>query len=205
MEIIPGHSYWLIARHGLHVEFQGIPVNLTCDINVPLWYNTDTGNGWNMIAPPNAANYLWENIKIAVYDEEDGNIIFTPTSIGDLPKDNNYIDTRIWIFQDGRYKAYFPKDPRAVLMQNKGGWVRVKTDHIVDNIAIHLIFPSNAQLNLPESYLLDSTTGMDIGENKIISLYSPPPVMDVLDYDDTSKGSHIDSNGGCFILTLQKN
>ena len=76
----PGRAFWFLSRDGSNPSIEGIPVSLAHDIEVELKYNSSTGDGWNMIAAPNNAYYLWGNVEIVVYDN-DGNIVFGPLPI----------------------------------------------------------------------------------------------------------------------------
>ncbi|HID31180.1 MAG TPA: sigma-54-dependent Fis family transcriptional regulator, partial [Desulfobacterales bacterium] len=94
------------------------------DIEVGLLYNATTGNGWNMIACPNNADYYWDNVEVLEYDA-DGNIAYGPTAISDLPDPNPHIDKRLWRWDSGTYYS------DATLMEKHDGyWVRAKRANV---------------------------------------------------------------------------
>jgi hypothetical protein len=136
LEIEPGSAYWVLARDGHKITYDGIPVSLLTDIDVSLGYKTSTGNGWNMIASPNDANYLWDNVKVVVYDTT-GNIVFGPTAIADLPDPNDYIDKRLWRWNSGSYYS-----DTTLMEKYKGYWVEAK------QAGVYLRFPVSAQASL---------------------------------------------------------
>jgi len=137
--IRPGCCYWVLARNGLDVTVAGVPVSTTVDVDVPLAYNASDGNGWNMVAPPNAAYYLWEDVEVIAFDP-DGNPEFGPMPILMLNMDNPYIDLRFWSWENGAYTSHSPYDDPYLLRPNTGGWVRVRRD------GVYLRFSTDRQL-----------------------------------------------------------
>ena len=98
VEMEPGRAYWILAREGLTVNFNGIPVSMTADVYVALDYNASTSNGWNMVAPPNNADYYWGDVQVVV------DVAGTLTPMGTLSQladDNPYIDRRLWWWANG--------------------------------------------------------------------------------------------------------
>jgi hypothetical protein len=136
LKIVPGRAYWVLARQGLQVTYNGIPVSLTTGLDVGLAYIASTGNGWNMIACPNAANYLWADVEVVEYDAN-GNIVFGPTAISALPDPNAFIDKRLWRWDSGSYYS------NTTLMEKYNGyWVKAKKANV------YLRFPISAQASL---------------------------------------------------------
>jgi uncharacterized repeat protein (TIGR02543 family) len=133
----PGRSYWFLAREGLDLTLYGVPVSTSEDICVRLKFNRSNANGWNMIAPPNDADYHWGDLQVAGRDSS-GSIVFGPMPISQLTADNEYLDIRIWSWSDGSYEAV--SDPGFLLMRYNGYWVRAKKANV------DLCFPANAQL-----------------------------------------------------------
>jgi hypothetical protein len=133
LKIEPGRAYWFLARNGLDITVDGIPVSTGHDIDVALLYNSDSGNGWNMIAPPNNADYYWDSVEVLEYDAN-GNLIFGPTPIYALSETNPYIDKRLWRWEGG---SYIPDT--LWMMRYSGYWVKVKKANVF------LRFPVGAQ------------------------------------------------------------
>ena len=108
---MPGRAFWGIARNGVELPVDGPPASLG-DTEVPLLYNSN-GNGWHQIGCPNAADYAWGDVQVL----ENGAVI---GAISDLPSDNEWIDKRLWCWENGSY------DPNNDFMeQGEGYWVRV--------------------------------------------------------------------------------
>ncbi len=124
MGIQPGRAYWIFTRNDLNISVDGVPVTLTHDVEVPLAYNADTLDGWNMIAPPNDRLYDWGDVKIVVYDGN-GGIVYGPVAIAELNDSNPYIDKRLWMWENGAYS------PDAQdLFPNHGYWVRAFRENV---------------------------------------------------------------------------
>ena len=128
LEMEPGRCYWILAREGLTVNFDGIPVSLTIEVYVALDYNTNTANGWNMVAPPNNADYYWGDIQVV----EDVAGTLTPRgTVQSLSDDNPYIDRRLWRWESGAYVSDTPEtDPPPVMAAYEGYWVKAKQANI---------------------------------------------------------------------------
>ena len=132
LKIEPGRAYWVFARNGLTVTVDGVPVSTVHDIEVPLRYNTDAADGWNMIAPPNDRTYNWGDIAVVVYDSE-GRITFGPEAINMLAETNPYIDKRLWRWNGEDYVS-----DTGQLLPHEGYWVRALAPDVC------LRFPSSA-------------------------------------------------------------
>ncbi|RLD68542.1 MAG: hypothetical protein DRI98_11690, partial [Bacteroidetes bacterium] len=118
LELKPGTAYWMIAREGLNASNAGVLVTTAFELYVRLEV------GWNMIAPPNATNYLWENVQVVEY-KPNGEIEFGPETIANLPNPNNYIDNRLWRWENGAYIAN-----TTVMEAYEGYWVKVEKPNI---------------------------------------------------------------------------
>ena len=135
----PGRPCWFLARDGLDLSFEGVPVSTSVDIYISLKYNTASGNGWNMIAPPNDRDYRWGDLQVMVKDGS-GNTVLGPTPISEITEDNPYIDTRIFGWDDGAYTASTLAD--FLLERYSGYWVRAKQENI------YLCFPADVGIAL---------------------------------------------------------
>ncbi|MBW2220294.1 MAG: hypothetical protein JRF40_12515, partial [Deltaproteobacteria bacterium] len=124
MPIIPGRSYWFLSRNNLDVDVSGIQVATDLDVEIALQYNTTSGNGWNMIACPNAVDYDWSSVQVLVPDGS-GGTTFGPTDISDLPEDNSYIDIQLWRWENGAYQ-----DDTQTMTHHEGYWVNARTENI---------------------------------------------------------------------------
>ena len=121
----PGRAYWFLARDGLTPAVNGIPVSLAQDVEIRLHYNAGSGNGWNMIAPPNRSDYYWADVMVVEYDDSGNPINGTPVMVSALAADNPWIDTRLWRWEDG---AYF--DDTARMTHHGGYWVLARKDNV---------------------------------------------------------------------------
>ena len=122
--VVPGRGYWFLARSGLDTVVDGVPVSLSTDVYTALDYNTDTQDGWNMVGPPNGADYLWGNVQVVV---DDGQSLTVVGSVQSLADDNPYIDRRLWRWESGTYASDTPEtDPSFVMAAYAGYWVKAK-------------------------------------------------------------------------------
>jgi hypothetical protein len=170
------------------------------DICVKLKFNRSNANGWNMIAPPNDANYRWGDLQVAGKDSS-GSIVFGPMPISQLAADNEYLDIRIWSWSDGSYSS--TSDPGFLLIRYQGCWVRAKKANV------DLCFPANAQLAeiSPRTKIALWVAGVasrfkEILNNlgaayAVISMDTPPPPMG--EFDSKASGG-----GGCYISTISE-
>jgi hypothetical protein len=195
----PGRSYWFLAREGVGLSLSGVPVSTSVDICIELKFNTANANGWNMIAPPNDANYHWGDLQVVEKDGS-GNIVSGPMPISQLTVNNQYIDIRIWSWTDGSYIA--TSNPGFMLMKYSGYWVRAKKANIF------LCFPAESQLAMSPSEVMIASWVQGISgkfKNMIdtlgmvyarISTDTPPMPME--DFN----GKTSDGGGRCFISTI---
>jgi parallel beta-helix repeat protein len=124
LEMEPGRCYWILAREGLTVNFDGIPVSLTSEVFVALDYNATTQNGWNMVAPPNEADYFWSFIQVW---EDVGGTLTSRGTVQSLADTNPYIDRQLWRWENGGYVADAPDlDPNSEMKAYAGYWVKAK-------------------------------------------------------------------------------
>jgi hypothetical protein len=192
----PGRSCWFLSRDGMDLRFEGVPVSTSVDMHISLKYNTISGNGWNMIAPPNNQDYRWGDLSVMVTDSK-GNTVSGPMLISQLPEDNPYIGTRIWGWDQGAYTA--STLPEFLLERYSGYWVRAKQPNV------YLCFPADAGIAL-RSGGIDAmyqliTAWADNLLPEFATAYanattdSPPMPMAGL---ETEKAG---GSGGCFINT----
>ncbi len=132
-DVVPGKAYWILARNGMNLDLPGVAVPLDTDITVPLTYNPETGNGWNMIAPPNNAGYRWNELLVATYDENGILITMPVTQAG------SYIEDAIWQWNTG-VGDYSRESGDFLLRPYHGYWVKVKAPNVF------LVFPQSAQV-----------------------------------------------------------
>lgn len=137
MKLVPGEAYWILAREGLVVNFDGIPVSKQHDIEISLSINTATGYGWNMFAPPNDAKYAWGDVKVGVWNEATQEFL-TPVAIADLT-DNTIIDRRVWEWKSGAY-VFHNNTSDFILESYQGYWAKA------NKAGAYLVFPQTAQL-----------------------------------------------------------
>ena len=194
--IEPGTAYWFLARDGLPITFNGIPVSVLDDIDVGLLFNASNQNGWKMIGCPNAANYNWDDVQVIEYNPNDGSIVFVPTAISDLPDPNDYIDKRLWCWESGSYYS------DATLMEKyKGYWVKAKKANVF------LRFRESVQIasisNPPTYFARLLTKGKRWMKRWVFT-----PQVAIADSDDSPPSPMGDfsavspeSVGGCFIAT----
>lgn len=193
----PGTSYWFLVKGGINPTVEGVPVSLAMDValEVELLYNSNTGNGWNMIAPPNKADYYWKDVQVVVYDGN-GNVISGPTAIGDLAEDNDIIDTRLWRWENGAYYS------DTVLMVHNGGyWARAKKANV------YLRYPASAQILVSNPVTMFAGL-LDEGKRAVVRALSPKPAVAFsidtppVPMSGFSSGEGESGSGGsCFIST----
>lgn len=203
LEISPGTAYWIYAKNGLNLGVEGVPVCKNEDVEIELLYNPTEKDGWNMIAAPNNAVYLWDNIEVVLYKER---TILTgyPKKILDL-SENDVISKRLWRWANGSYVFYSPSaydsefydTSEQCLRPHEGYWVNVNTD-MSRGYNVHLRFPASVQADTcpkNERKRSDSLSSVlpDNGE------YPPSPIGSFNEKNDISVE---DSGGGCFIGVL---
>jgi len=209
MEFLPGRAYWFLAREGLTPTVTGIRVTRNTDIHVPLFINRNTGSGWNMIAPPNTADYLWRDVQVIAYNDQN-QIEFGPVPVSALTPDNLYLDLELWRWNAGEYVSFRPEDPEAVLYRNRGYWVGAREERV------YLIFSPSAQKNIEENGMEEAQEGAMFqtlrtgGEwiGKALNPASatadtggdtPPMPMGGLSGSSNNPSTRVDGGGGCFI------
>ena len=187
----PGRSYWFLTREGMEIPQTGIPVSTEEDSDVKLVFDLP-GRGWNMVAVPNPADYVWEDVEIVIKD----GCISIP--ISQLPEVNPYISKKLWQWDEDGYS------PDADRMEkNKGYWVMVKQK------GIWLRFRADKQIRNAEtsdSGLLSRT------KKRIWKSMTPNPATAGEENSPpmppggfTESGSSSDSGGGgCFIRSAQE-
>jgi len=212
LEMEPGRAYWILAREGLTVNFNGVPVSETADVYVELDYNENTENGWNMVAPPNNFRYYWRNVQVVV--DEGG----TLTPIGTLQylqeqedqqgEPNDYIDLRLWRWnqQTETYDADTPEtDPNAEMQAYAGYWVRAKQANI------YLMFEEQARviasLGRPENMLARTwhrsktwLRNLDFFSREAIADSDSPPMPPAALDENTADPVF----GGCYVKTIRE-
>ena len=217
LEIEPGRAYWILARNGLNnVSVDGVPVSLTQDIEVPLDFNAGLNYGWNMVGPPNQADYYWARVQVVKYDANGNVIAGAPPNIIEVgdPAAAVYIDTNLWSW-DNNIIDYISEPPSIseppniddpIMWQNQGYWVKA----LQANVSLR--FPGDpgyeARVVQVESFspaqMIVSTFNKGLFHLKQL-LGTPRAVADGGDSPPLPMGS-FDSpsaaGGGCFIATV---
>lgn len=195
LHIDPGKAYWFLCRNGLDITVNGVDVSLSQDVEVELDYNATSGNGWNMVAPPNKANYSWGDVQVIVYDSS-GGITYGPASVT-ASASATYIDARLWGYADGSY------DSGTTLMEKyKGYWVKAKADNV------YLRFRQSVQASLsnPRKIMLAGVYNRTKSWIKKWIIASPEAIADAGDSPPAPMGGLAAATGGgggggCFIAT----
>ncbi|MFZ5563956.1 MAG: right-handed parallel beta-helix repeat-containing protein, partial [Thermodesulfobacteriota bacterium] len=199
--VLPGGAAWVLARNGFEPDITGVPVTTEQSVVVPLRYNTDNGNGWNMVGPPNARDYLWSDVQVVVFDPQTGEVAFS-SRISDLTADNPYIDIRLWDWVDGAYDG-----TTSLMEEGCGYWVLAKQANV------NLMFPGTFQGPAlvgglsPRMWL---ALGVDRAKKAVSKIFSPAsaiaddgitPPYPMADFSGSTGGA--DSSADfCFISTL---
>ncbi len=168
LKIVPGRAYWILSRNGVKLTVKGVPVNLDQTVGVVL------DKGWNMIAPPNHADYGWTLLDIVVYDDN-GKVIYKG-SVGDAGS-ADYINTDLWRWA-GSENDYIPT---TVVEKGKGYWIKAKYPGVVLN------FSPQARIN-----------ASSVRSARRSSSSEKPP-MPMGNTGFTIHSDDIDAGGGCFI------
>jgi uncharacterized repeat protein (TIGR01451 family) len=179
MDIQPGHAYWFLSTTRLPITIDGVYVSLESCITIQLLYNQKTGNGWNMIAAPNKANYDWYKLTVLVYND-DGKIIFSD-DIGNMLPDNEYISIYLWQWNKGEYSPY-----TEIIHYNEGYWVETR------HANVSLIFSEDARVDLKKR----ASNRSSIRSNHYSGNYPPNPMSGLNEIDAAKEG--------CFIKLIQQ-
>jgi len=194
----PGTAFWVLARNGLTIDLTGIAVGTEADVDLRLQFNNDTGNGWNMIGPPNNRSYPWDSLVVVIYGPQNPcQPLFGPARIGDLPVDNPYIDTRLLTWGGQDYVE------TSMMMAGHGYWVKARQQDIT------LRFPADQQVGMKNPEVL-LALALDKAKKEFRQLVSPAPAladddspprpMAAIEADGESGTS---SGGNCFIGMLR--
>lgn len=198
LTVAPGMAYWFLAREGLDTPVAGVETSLAVPLHVPLAVNPVKGFGWNMVSPPNRADYLWKNIQLVQADDQ-GKILFGPTRITDLGTNNGLILPTVWEWSDGVYTGYAAGDSGAVLRSGQGYWIKAL------QAGVYLVFPPDAQTTdasltwlgeaghwLKRRFSASPAVAADAD--------TPPAPPSALTADSSSR---VDGGGGgCFLSTM---
>ena len=188
MNIMPGAAFWILARHGLDIGAEGIPPSSSHSADVKLLYNPETGNGWNMIASPNNANYDWDRVEIVVYDP-DCNVLYGPVYISQLTDSNPYLDKRLWRWE---YGGHAPDTSR--IERYKGYWVRVRSENVFLRFSVSAQTKTDAR-----SRREDVSIEFRVSNNDDDSPPGPPVDLSV---NLVKENGTVGGGGGCFVSTV---
>jgi parallel beta-helix repeat protein len=195
LDIVPGKAYWILARNGFDATVHGTPASMS-DTDVALDYNATTGNGWNQIGCPNAANYWWDEVEVF----QDGSRIGTT---GEAVTDD-YIDKRLWCWENGSYYA-----DNVEMLQREGYWVKAKMANV------SLRFLQSAQTTLAQVSNQDImfaglfkkakkwVNKWILGSQIAIADSGDSPPMPMAAISGSSADSEGGGGGGCFVDSLQ--
>lgn len=209
-EVVPGRAYWVLAKHGLDLTMEGVPVATDADILVNLDYNIATEDGWTMIAVPNNAAYYWGDVEIIVHDEN-GDVFYGPMPIRQLSENNPYIDTRLWEWEKGINPRYEVQVSNSFLLTPYGGfWVRARAE----NVSLSFPYDMQAALDNPD-VMMDNPLKAEpnVAKETLLSGSADEPPMpmagleeSLADYRQEATGSNSGGSDsmGCFVGSLSR-
>jgi parallel beta-helix repeat protein len=203
LDIVPGKAYWMLARNGFDATVHGTPASMS-DTDVSLDYNSSTGNGWNQIGCPNAADYDWV-AGVEVYEKNaEGSIVQGPTVIYLLPDDNDMIDKRLWCWDNG---SYYPDN--VEMLQREGYWVKAKKANIwlrFRQDARVVVAQVSNQDTMFAGLFKKAKTWVNkwiLGSQVAIADSGDSPPMPMAAISGSSADSEGGGGGGCFVDSLQ--
>ena len=181
--IFPGRACWFLSLISFPLTIEGVPLNRNEPVDVPLIYNNDTQDGWNMIGCPNQFDYEWHKIEIIAYNST-GQEVYSETIgsiISQISMDATYrspnISPYLWQWQDGNYSW-----DTTILKANQGYWVEARSS------SVYLRF-------LPTARFTGRRAQSDHFFGLTAPTYEPPGPMN--GYSTRTEGNDIHS--GCFI------
>jgi len=194
----PGRAYWFLVRDGQEFSFYGRAVSHVLNFDLPLAYNDDTGNGWNMIACPNKNSYEWSKLKVFRKNDSGeivdfyGNPLREPDIpyIFELPDKNNYISKYIhqWVGYDASEDGY-NRYSDIIMKPNQGYFVKAKNDNV------YLRFSLSAQTT-------DGRKRTQRTRSESSDEESPPAPMGELTEGEKQQTNQDVSDSFCFIETI---
>jgi hypothetical protein len=202
MVIEPGRAYWMLAREGLDVELNGIPVTTGEDVEVKLGYNAGNQDGWNMISSPNNRSFYWDDIEVVEYDAA-GNIVSGPTPVSALDDSNPWIDLRLWEWV-GNSESY---NPGAMIVKDHHGfWVKAKMANVSLRFSHSAPLSSSLSrektlLAAAQRWLARVAVGLVSPTAAIADSGGPPMPMSLSGSAGSSGFSSGGGGSGCFIAT----
>ena len=199
----PGRGYWFLAREGLGTVVDGVPVTLGAEVFIALDFNPGSQNGWNMVGPPNQANYRWAEVEVVV---SDGQTLTPVGTLQSLADDNPYIDRRLWRWESGTYASDTPDtDPFLVMAAYEGYWVKAKQAGVLLRFDPGVQMPP---LAAPDMFM-SKTWHHTLRMLSNLNLFSKAAVADDNDTPPMPMGD-LDSNdvepvfGGCFVEAVEQ-
>jgi hypothetical protein len=215
----PGKGYWCYAKDGLDIVFNNVIPVSPYDNEVELLFDSNTNDGWNMIASPYKTNCLWDDVQVWGCDPTDPNAktIFQLA----IENDCNCIDRLLlwkWKWESETYVYYNPdpnsscgsepneyeRDSDPNMRPNEGYWVNVKKENV------HLRFPP---LNIPrvksshQDVLISDTTSQEEkspSESKkpITAVVGDSPPAPLGGFRPNKDSVSETGSGGCFIKNM---
>ena len=195
LEFEPGRAYWFLTRNGGDIPQTGAPVTTGENVNVKLGFDPSAGGGWNMVAAPNSADYLWYDVEIVIGSA------CKSIRIADLPEDNPYISKKLWQWNEDGYSSDADR-----LEKGKGYWVKVKQQ------GIWLKFRADKQIMLSDAKISGSDLSNSIGK-RIWRKMAPDsahadeedsPPMPPGGFAENGNSADSGGGGGCFIRTARE-
>ncbi|HHC25478.1 MAG TPA: hypothetical protein ENK58_08740 [Desulfobacterales bacterium] len=213
LKVEPGKAVWFLARDGLDIAVSGIPVSVNHDIDVKL------ENGWNMVACPNKAEYIWDDVLVLQHND-DGTIKKGPMPV--FFGNNDLVDRKLWRWEKGTYIYYdsqglyenelYEADPDPFMKPYKGYWVKAEQKNV------SLRFPQDsqtesggltAQIHRRISNFRFHVSRFKFSREAIANSAddSPPSPMGDISVSLTNEdgSSRIEAGGSCFIDTAASN
>jgi hypothetical protein len=193
--IEPGRAYWFLFREETFISVEGETISCVLNFDLPLQFNSDTDDGWNMIACPNKMDYEWSKLKVFAKNSS-GEIVDNKGKylneaeipfIFELSDDNPYIYKHIykWVGGEKHYASY----KEMTMIKNQGYWVEAKMNNV------YLRFSRSAQVtnNLKRTARRASRSSE--------STKIPPMPMGTFSESNQNTSSQHVSDSFCFIKT----
>jgi len=191
--IEPGKAYWFLFRDTTTIPIKGEAISCVLNFDLPLLYNADTNDGWNMIACPNNMNYQWSKLKVFAKNnsgeivDSNGNYLNESEIpfIFELSEDNPYIHPLIYEWTGDMNHPYNDYSDMTMI-KNQGYWVSAKTKNV------YLRFSHSAQVTHNRKRIAQSSSFSK-------STKMPPMPMGELSASmQTNEKPHV-SDAFCFI------
>ncbi len=208
LTIDAGRAVWILARHGIEITMIGELVDPDADFELPLRYNADNRDGWNMIGPPSRQAFDWRELRVVQYNPDTQRVIAGPMKITDPA--NDLVSPILWKWRNGGYVyadpagAYthpdYGPDLSAlpfVMSSGAGYWIEALAPHVSIRFQKAAARRLSAEAATTRSAGSRQTARADGGSGEV-SDGPPPPIGG---FSGTDSGS---VSGGCFVETIGK-